>query len=292
MIKSMTGFGKATRDINDKKFTVEVKSLNSKQLDLNVRLPGQFREKEVALRNHVSSKIQRGKVDLLIYFDAASEDKSLVLNKELALHYYNGIKELASSFDPAHQPSDYLAAVLKMPEVLKSEKQEVDEGEWKEILSLAEEAIAQFDNFRVVEGKALEADILSRVVSIKDALTEIEPFEQARIDYMRERIQNSLADLKSDEKYDKNRFEQELIYYIEKFDINEEKVRLTSHCKLFLETASENQSQGKKLGFISQEIGREVNTIGSKANNADIQKVVVRMKDDLEKIKEQVLNVL
>lgn len=288
----MTGYGKATREINDKKFTVEIKSLNSKQLDLSVRLPGLYREKEVPLRNYVSSGLQRGKIDLLIYFDAAADDKNHVLNKTLALAYYRDLKELTSGFDADDQQSDILGNILRMPEVMKSEKPEIDEEEWKQVLGLVDEAIATFTEFRVIEGKALEADILEHIQAIKDCMKAIEPHEQERIEYVRNRILNSLSELRSDEKYDQNRFEQELIYYIEKLDINEEKVRLGSHLKLFLETAGESQSQGKKLGFISQEIGREINTIGSKANNAEIQKIVVRMKDSLEKIKEQVLNVL
>ncbi len=292
MIQSMTGFGKATREINNKKFSVEIRSLNSRQLDLSVRLPSLYREKEVELRNHIAKELKRGKIDISLYFDAAAGDKNHRLNMALATHYYQSLKMLTAQFEEADRPTDMLSVILKMPEILHIEKPEVDPGEWKHITGLIGEAIQAFVGFRNDEGKALEVDILSRINNISNLLEAITPFEKVRIANVRERIRSNMEELGLDDRFDENRFEQELIYYLEKLDINEEKVRLKSHCNLFLQTLAEPDSQGKKLGFISQEIGREINTIGSKANNADIQKLVVQMKDELEKIKEQALNVL
>ena len=288
----MTGYGKASTEIKNKKFTVEIKSLNSKQLDLNVRLPGLYREKEVGLRNHLSPGLERGKSDIMIYYEAASEEKNHKINKELVLAYYQDLKDISGQLDEAHQGNELLPTLMRMPDVMRTERPELDEDEWASILELADQALIEFDRFRSSEGERLGIDILQRIENIGDLLTKIEPFEEQRVVRVRERIENNLKDLSSPEAHDSNRLEQELIYYLEKFDITEEKVRLRSHCTYFKETADQAKSQGKKLGFISQEIGREINTIGSKANDADIQRLVVQMKDELEKVKEQVLNVL
>lgn len=290
MIKSMTGYGKATREINNKKFTIEIRSLNSKQLDLNVRMPGLYRQKELELRNAVAKKLQRGKVDLMLFFESMGEETNHVVNKQLIQVYYKDLKEAAEGLDPADRPNDYMSLLMRMPEVMRSERPELDENEWKEILTIVDDAIVAFNEFRTQEGSSLEEDLRIAVNTIMELLAAIEPYEAERVDRLKERLLGNLKDLPVD--LDKNRFEQEMIYYLEKLDVNEEKVRLTNHCKYFIETMETAAGQGKKLGFIAQEIGREINTLGSKANQADIQKIVVQMKDNLERIKEQVLNIL
>lgn len=290
MIHSMTGYGKATLELNNKKFTIEVRSLNSKQLDLNVRIPGLYREKELDLRNRLSRKLQRGKVDLLIYFESMGEETNHVVNKDLVAAYYQDLKAITASMDEGDRNTDYLPILMRMPDVMKSERPELDENEWKSILGGVDNAVVAFQEFRAQEGRSLEADLRECLGNIEALLAEVEPYENERMDRLKERLLKNLADLPVEA--DSNRYEQELIYYMEKLDINEEKVRLTNHLKYFIETMEGEAGQGKKLGFISQEIGREINTLGSKANQADIQKIVVQMKDNLERIKEQVLNTL
>jgi uncharacterized protein (TIGR00255 family) len=291
MIKSMTGYGKAIANIGNKKFTVEMRSLNSKQLDLSVRMPGVYREKELEVRNELSKLTDRGKIEFSIYCETQGEDSGNTINKNIAIGYFKQIKELADELK-INLNDEVIHTVLRMPDVMKTERQELDETEWKEVWKIAKEAIAKFDNFRQTEGKTLQKEVSDRINLILELLIQVEPFEISRMETVRERINKSLSDFSGNENVDKNRFEQELIYYMEKLDISEEKLRLKTHCDYFNETMEKEINQGRKLGFITQEIGREINTLGSKSNQADMQKIVVRMKDELEKIKEQILNVL
>ncbi len=286
----MTGYGKAECEVQSKKITVEIKSLNSKQLDLNIKIPSIYKEKEFEIRNELSRELVRGKVDFYISTDTAVEETSVSVNTKVLRSYYQQVAETAKELNLT-LPDDILTSLLRLPDALKSEKQEMTDEEWNAILSNTKSAIVLLNQFRIQEGNALEKDILDRINLISRLATDLEPFETQRIEKLKMRIKQSLAEL-SIEKVDQNRFEQELIYYIEKLDITEEKVRLANHCSYFLETIADVESSGKKLAFIVQEIGREINTIGSKANDADMQKIVIRMKDELEKIKEQINNVL
>lgn len=290
-MKSMTGFGKATVEIPGKKVTVEVRSLNSKQLDLNLRLPYLYKEKELELRADISKQIERGKVDLTVFTEATQDSLPVAINKTLAKTYYKELKALSDELDEV--TPNLLALVVKMPDVMKAEREvvELDEVEWKQIKSTVDKAIESFQKFRDDEGKTLSNEFTTRIGLIDNLLTEVIKMDSARVENIRSRIKNSLSEVIEKEKIDQNRFEQELVYYIEKLDITEEKLRLKTHIDYFLNTMKEAGS-GRKLGFISQEIGREINTIGSKANDATVQKLVVQMKDELEKIKEQLLNVL
>ncbi|HBE42473.1 MAG TPA: YicC family protein [Bacteroidales bacterium] len=291
MIKSMTGYGKAVAEIPQKKIVIEIKSLNSKQFDLNVRLPWLYREKESEIRNIISRKLDRGKIDLNISFDALESEVVPSINKAVVKNYYNQIKEIADEL--AIVPDcELLSTILKFPDALKTEKPELPEEEWNLILGKLNESIEQLDNYRSVEGKSLESDLRECIQRITSFLDEIKIHEAERITRIREKLNNLLTENYGKENIDENRFEQELIFYLEKLDFNEEKVRLRNHCDYFIEKISSTPPNGKILSFIAQEIGREINTIGSKANDASIQKLVVMMKDDLEKIKEQTLNVL
>lgn len=291
MIKSMTGYGKTESELDNKKITVEIKTLNSKQLDLNTRMPSAYRAKELEIRNILSQGLERGKIELNIQLEQNGEDSNFSINKALARKYYDQLKGLADDLDQSDF-SNYLPIILKMPDVLKADKEDLDENEWIKLEKIIKDAITQVDEFRLQEGKLLQKEISDRVFTIVKLLEEVEPFETVRIDQIKERIQKNLDSLQTDLKIDQNRFEQELIYYIEKIDITEEKVRLKQHCDYFLETIVCDGSLGKKLGFISQEIGREINTLGSKANEVNMQKIVIQMKDELEKIKEQLFNIL
>jgi uncharacterized protein (TIGR00255 family) len=291
MIRSMTGYGKAVLETPHKKITVEVKSLNSKQADVNAKLPWIYKEKEMEIRNMVSRKLERGKIDLYINFDTMEDETIPVINRNAVLNYYNQLRELANELG-ADRNTDLLSIVMRMPETLKAEKAELTEEEWKGVAQLIDEALSMADLYRLEEGKALEADILKSVNRITGYLENLRDVEGDRISKMREKLTNLLRDAVGSENVDKNRFEQELIFYLEKLDINEEKVRLQKHCDYFLETMKGTESNGKILSFISQEMGREINTIGSKANDAAMQKLVVMMKDELERIKEQTLNIL
>lgn len=284
----MTGFGKATKAWQDKKFTAEARSLNSKQLDLNLRLPGAYREKELELRTEAGKLLERGKADVSVYIEFTGEVKAVSINRPLALNYY---KELKSFSEEINETNNVLPLILKMPEVMRSERQEPDENEWANIKETVLEAIQQLDKFRQDEGKVLENEITNRINSIASLLKEVEAFDKARTPALREKMRKNISEFIAEEKIDQNRFEQEMIYYLEKLDITEEKVRLKTHCDYFLKTMKE-PGAGRKLGFISQELGREINTIGSKCNDAKMQQAVVQMKDELEKIKEQLLNVL
>lgn len=290
MIKSMTGYGKAEGQAGQRKYTVEIRSLNSKQFDLNVRMPGQFREREMELRNWLTQRILRGKADTNIYFDATSEEPKVTINKRLMLGYYNDLKEVAEKIGQSNV--DYLSLLIRIPDAMVQERQEMNEDEWNQIFQLVQTAQIGMDQYRSVEGAELEKDFRLRISNILRTLEELAVPSQARIERIKSKLRNNIEELIDVEKIDSNRFEQELIYYLEKMDISEEQLRLRSNCEHFLRELDEQESQGKKLGFICQEIGREVNTIGSKANDAEMQRMVVYMKDELEKIKEQVLNVL
>lgn len=290
MIQSMTGFGKYTIELPEKKINIELKSLNSKQLDLSIKAPSYYRNREIELRSLLSKKVNRGKMELSIFVESLSTEQKTTINQPLALQYAEELKTLASAIG---QPdSSLLGHVLKMPEVLQSEKAEITEEEWETLLNGINHTINAFVDFRLAEGKKLLDDFKLRIGNILALLKQIESFEGERIEKVKERIKANLSANLESENIDHNRFEQELIYYLEKFDITEEKVRLKSHCDYFMETAKIKEPQGKKLGFITQEIGREINTIGSKSNHAEMQQLVVLMKDELEKIKEQSLNVL
>lgn len=290
MIQSMTGFGKAVAELENRKVTVEVKSLNSKQLDLYVRMPNLYKEKEMEVRNLITRRLERGKVDFLIYVENIGIDTANQINQNVIESYYKQIKETASNLG-IDVPSDWFQVLMRMPEVLKYEQNEADENEWRKVSEAINEAINQLLSFRKQEGKMLQSLFEEKTNNISNLLLDIEPYEKDRIEKVRTRITEALQKLEGVE-YDKNRFEQELIYYIEKLDINEEKNRLSNHLRYFQETMNAGSGQGKKLGFICQEIGREVNTMGSKSNDAEMQQIVVRMKDELEQMKEQVLNVL
>jgi len=288
----MTGFGKSTAELPTKKITVEIKSLNSKQLDLSVRIPSIYKENELTIRSLIARRLERGKVDFAIYIENTSKETSSQINQNILESYYNQIVQTSDKLGIA-QPSDWFQVLLRLPDALKYEAQEVDEEEWKKVLDTINEAIDQLIEFRKQEGKMLEELFSQKIDNIYSLLSEIGQFESERVEKVKARIVEALEKIENFD-YDKNRFEQEMIYYIEKLDINEEKSRLDNHLKYFIETLKDStgSGQGKKLGFISQEIGREVNTMGSKANHAQMQQIVVQMKDELEQIKEQVLNVL
>lgn len=289
MLKSMTGFGKSIAEYGNKRINVEIKSLNSKQTDINLKIPYLYREKEIEIRNILSQKLERGKIDCIIFLENNADASNITINKSLALKYYQELNSLATEINETH--NDILNILVKMPDVIKAEKEELDENEWNEILKALHDAIDKADKFRKQEGDLLKLDFIKRNNLILQLLSEVEPFEKNRIENIRQRINNDITTFLNSDKIDPNRFEQELIYYIEKIDFTEEKVRLKKHCNYFTETLNEG-SAGKKLGFVVQEMGREINTLGSKANDFDIQRIVVIMKDELEKIKEQLSNIL
>lgn len=284
----MTGFGKSICELPNKKISIEIRSLNSRQLDLNFRIAPQYREKESEVRSLLSKALERGKIDFTLYAESAGETGSNVINQTLAMEYYREIKKLAET---TGEKTDILALVMRMPDVLKQEKTGPDEEEWKVLLKSINDAINAFNKFRDDEGGVLAKEFEQRIGIIQQKLKSVIDRDPQRIVTIRERLNKFIAENIPAGTSDANRFEQELIYYIEKLDITEEKLRLQTHCDYFLKTMKESSS-GRKLGFIAQEIGREINTIGSKANDAGIQKLVVEMKDELEKIKEQLLNVL
>lgn len=291
MLLSMTGFGKAVCDLPNKQVTIEIKSLNSKQLDIYARLPNIYKEKELELRNLLSRHLIRGKVELTITYEITDTSSSAKINLPLVKDYYAQLKELSEELSEQGNES-LMQIIMRFPDALTSEKEELDDAEWNAILEKTKSAMQSIQDFRKQEGKALEKDILERINNILTLLKELEGYEAERMERVKEKLNSGLADIAEQEKLDPNRYEQELIYYLEKMDITEEKVRLANHCKYFEEVIEKETSAGKKLGFISQEIGREINTIGSKANHSDIQRIVVQMKDELEKIKEQLMNVL
>lgn len=291
MIKSMTGFGKSEFEVNNKKINIEIKSLNSKQTDINTRIPALYREKDIQIRRTLTDKLVRGKIDLNIYVENLGDESNSKINEPILKSYFEHLKKISEELN---LQSDHttLQAAMRLPDVVKTEYETLDEQEWEVILKNIVKALEDIDKFRVQEGAAMKTDILENINSISRLLKQIEPFEEQRIENLKKRLSDNLENLKLKSDVDENRYEQELLFYLEKLDINEEKVRLANHCEYFTETIEEPVSSGKKLGFISQEIGREINTIGSKANNKDIQRIVVQMKDHLERIKEQLLNVL
>jgi uncharacterized protein (TIGR00255 family) len=291
MLKSMTGFGKATAELENKTLSVEIRSVNSKSLDLNMRMSGRYRDKDQEFRSEIARRLERGKIDIAIYTESIGVSKSSSINIPLAKAYFEELKALDTEL--GLNSADLLSQVMRMPDVLATEtRTEVSDEEWVIVNATFQKAIEAFNLFRTTEGAVLEQELKSRITNIEGLLGQIEVFEPKRIAAVRAKLDKGIADLLEKGDLDKNRFEQELIYYIEKLDITEEKVRLRSHCKYFMDTAAETTANGRKLGFITQEIGREINTIGSKANDADMQQLVVQMKDELEKIKEQLLNIL
>jgi uncharacterized protein (TIGR00255 family) len=291
MIKSMTGYGKAIAETPQKKITIEIKSLNSKQLDLNTKLPWLYKEKEHEIRNLISQRLDRGKIEFSIYFDMLDDEVITVINKSAVRNYYNQFKEIAAELK-IDLDDQIFTAIMKLPDTLKTEKPEMPEAEWEMVKNQIIESLTMLDLYRIEEGNSIMSDLNKCVGKILLLLETVETFEAGRITKIREKLISILEENPGSQNLDKNRFEQELIFYLEKYDINEEKVRLKTHCDYFLETVNTSSPNGKILNFIAQEMGREINTIGSKANDASIQKLVVMMKDELEKIKEQTLNVL
>lgn len=282
----MTGFGKAGLQLQNKKITVEIKSLNSKNLDLNTRMPSNYREMELEIRNRVAQKLERGKVDFSLFIEITGEETTSKINVPIVKSYINQMKTVIPNADE----TELMKMAVRMPDALKTERDEIDENEWKKILKLISEALENIVNFRKNEGAVLEKEFLLRVGNINTQMNNALKFDSERIETIKTRLRNTLDELQIT--VDENRFEQELIFYLEKYDITEERVRLENHLNYFKETLNEKESNGRKLGFIAQEIGREINTMGSKSNHSEMQKLVVMMKDELEKIKEQILNVL
>jgi uncharacterized protein (TIGR00255 family) len=287
----MTGYGKASAETPKRRITIEIKSLNSKQLDLNTKLPWLLKEREPEIRNLVSQKLDRGKIDLSIYVEMIDGEVESVINKSVVKNYYTQFREISSELQ-IDLDDQIFSAIMKLPDSMKSEKGDMTDAEWIIIKDRIAESVEMLDMFRIEEGKSITADLNKSIEKILSLLLTVQTFEEGRINKVREKLKNILEENLGTENIDKNRFEQELIFYLEKFDINEEKVRLKTHCDYFLETMNTPAPNGKILNFITQEIGREINTIGSKANDASIQKLVVKMKDDLEKVKEQTLNIL
>ena len=290
MIKSMTGFGKGEAVVGDKKFRVELRSLNSKQLDLSIKLPSKYRAAEAEVRSIVTRELQRGKVDCFVSVEAAVAEPSAHINREAFKAYAKEVREVSAEGGLTISDDALLRSVLRMPDVVTNEEREVSDDELKAILEAATIAAEELNKFRVQEGAILIADLLKRIDLIEQYRHEVEPFEGARVDVIKARIRENIEKMQIE--VDSNRLEQEMIFYIEKLDITEEKVRLDNHCNYFREVAREEEAPGRKLGFIAQELGREINTMGSKSNEANMQRLVVKMKDELEKIKEQVLNIL
>ena len=292
MIQSMTGYGKATAELSDKKINVEIKSLNSKAMDLSTRIAPLYREKEIEIRNEIAKVLERGKVDFSLWIDKKDACELVTpINQDVVVAYYERIRTISETTGiPA--PEDWFSTLLRMPDVMtKNDIQELSEEEWKAVHATVLQAIQSLVDFRIQEGAALEKKFREKISNIAKLLTSVDPYEKERVDKIKERITDALEKTLSVD-YDKNRLEQELIYYIEKLDVNEEKQRLSNHLKYFISTMESGNGQGKKLGFIAQEMGREINTLGSKSNHAEMQKIVVQMKDELEQIKEQVLNVM
>ncbi len=286
----MTGFGKGEATVDDKKIRVELRSLNSKQLDLSIKLPGKYRAAEAEMRSIITRELQRGKVDCFVSFEAATAETSAHINREAFKAYAKELREVCAENAVIADSDYFLKAILRMPDVITSEEREVSEAELAAIIEATKAACAELNNFRIQEGAILIADLLGRIDLIEKYRHEVEQFEGARVETIKNRIRENIEKLQLE--VDNNRLEQEMIFYIEKLDITEEKVRLDNHCNYFREVSAEEEAPGRKLGFIAQELGREINTMGSKSNEANMQRLVVKMKDELEKIKEQVLNIL
>lgn len=291
MIKSMTGFGKSAFEINNKKVTVEVKSLNSKQSDISTRIPPLYREKELDIRRELSDRLVRGKIDFSVYIENMGESGSAVINSGVVKGYFADLSKISHELQlPVNER--LLQIIMRLPDTVKVNYETLEEEEWQLLHTHINAAMDAVEQFRLQEGKALAADLKANLAAIMQLLEEIKPFEQQRIETIKNRLNDNLESLRINGSTDPNRFEQELIFYLERLDFNEEKVRLSNHCRYFTETMNEAESNGRKLSFIAQEMGREINTLGSKANESNIQRIVVQMKDALERIKEQVLNVL
>lgn len=291
MIKSMTGYGKAEFETGNKKITIELKSLNSKQIDINTRIPMLYREKDLVIRKEISEKLIRGKIDFSLFVEDHGSESNSAINEPVVINYFNQLSDIQKRLSlPVTE--QIMLSVMRLPDTVKTVFADLDEKEWETIFSQLQTVIRSVDQFRIQEGEALSRDIRANINEIQQLFKQIDPFEEQRIVNIKTRILDNLNEININGSIDKNRFEQELIYYLEKLDINEEKVRLTNHCEYFLETLNSPEDVGKKLGFIAQEIGREINTIGSKANESHMQRIVVQMKDSLERIKEQLLNVL
>lgn len=286
----MTGYGKSVAELPNKKITVEIKSLNSKQLDISTRLPYIYKEKDISIRSTIMSKLYRGKIDLNINVETISKNVSTKINHDILKQYLQDLKPLVAEMGVS-EPNDWLSTLLELPDVMKQEVEELDEDEWALIEKTIDKSINELIEFRLQEGAMLKNILTEKIENIRQLLVEIEPYEAERLERVKSKITEGLTNLENAD-YDKNRFEQEMIYYIEKLDVSEEKNRLTNHLDYFTETMNDKVSQGKKLGFISQEIGREINTLGSKSNHSEMQRIVVQMKDELEQIKEQILNIL
>jgi len=293
MIKSMTGYGKAECKLKNKTVSIELKSLNSKQLDLYTRLPNLYREKDLELRNILISQLKRGKVELTITIEYSGEEQASLINPDITKNYYRQLQSVIKDLD-INNSEPLLQIIMRLPEVIKTETEELDSEEWKSVMDSLKSTIDELDNFRKQEGMALSRDLSHRLDQIENYLKKINKFENKRIENIKKRLTGNLKECVSKENIDLTRFEQELIYYLEKLDITEEKIRLKNHCKYFRDVMNENEDEpvGKKLNFISQEIGREINTMGAKANDFNIQKIIVLMKNELEKIKEQLNNIL
>lgn len=288
MIKSMTGFGKMTIETGNKKIVIEVKSLNSKQLDINLRIPNLYKEKEMEIRNLIKNWLERGKIDVCIYFDNSETEKAVSINSLVVEQYFKQMLEVANTLGVQINNNELLQTIMRFPDTLKQPSEELDEAEWLQLKAGTEKALEMTDLFRKREGEVLIKDILHRIDLIKAYAAEVPQYEGKRIEGVRQRLQEKMKEWQEIQNIDQNRMEQEIIYYLEKLDITEEKVRLANHCQYFIETVEKEEAPGRKLGFIAQEIGREINTMGSKANDHDIQKLVVHMKDELEKTKNKV----
>ena len=291
MMKSMTGFGKAAAILNGKNYEIEIKSLNGKSLDINTKLPANYKERELEMRSIIGERLERGKIDFSLTITVVSGGEAVKVNEELLASYFNTMSQITDRLNFKPDQTQLFTTLLRFPDVLRNDPEPLDENEWEFVKALLIKAVDALDNFRTQEGQNLKGDFVKRTNLILEYLSRVEPFEKQRVTQIKERIAARFEELKGLD-VDRNRFEQELIYYIEKLDITEEKIRLKNHCNYFIETIDAQEAPGKKLGFIAQEMGREINTLGSKANDSDIQKIVVMMKDELEKIKEQVLNIL
>ena len=291
MLHSMTGYGKASCEYNNKKIVIEIKSLNSKQLDVSTRIAALYREKDIEIRNAIAARLERGKIDFSLYIEDAGATAATRINQSVVENYRKQITDTCNALGMP-VPENMIELILRMPETLKTELSVLDEAEWQAILGLLDEAFAQIEAFRAQEGQSLYNMFCNKINTIGTLLAEVEPYEGERLVKIKSRIEEGLKTLEEKISVDRNRLEQEMIFYIEKLDINEEKVRLRNHLHYFIETMDKETAPGKKLGFIAQEMGREINTLGSKSNHSEMQIIVVKMKDELEQIKEQVLNVL
>ncbi len=291
MLASMTGYGKAECDLPGRKITIEIKSLNSKQLDISTRLPSFLRDREIDIRNEISHELERGKIECFVSAEIISEESAQKINKEIVKNYIKQLREINDELGLKNE-DQLIQVAMRLPDSLKADREELESQEWDKILGSLRIAVTNVKTFRSREGSILEDDMKKRIHLVMDKLDKIKSYEEGRMLSIRNRLTQNLRDLKLEESYDSNRFEQELIYWIERLDITEEKVRLESHCNYFLEVIQSNESTGKKLNFISQEIGRELNTLGAKSGDSDMQRLIVEMKDELEKIKEQLNNIL